>query len=209
MRQMRPLQVYVNTSFDGHLRTECDLQAVVWKQLSSIVESRKNQEIKPYNRSPWPQQVGRAGGRKTRSWAQTAMEETANHGCGRACGFHLSMDSLEEPLNNLSNPSPKKRLLPCRETRCWWVVSRKQSKTSKGLTFIKFSDSLKVCSFGRNDQYFSPSNTKTVSLSLNNLDHLVTNDMLKRKNLYEYVSGSILFSFHYKTNLCWVALDYI
>lgn len=57
MRQTRPLQVYVNTSFDGHLRTECDLQAVVWKQLSSTVESRKNQEIKPYNRSPWPQQV--------------------------------------------------------------------------------------------------------------------------------------------------------
>lgn len=58
MRQTRPLHVYVNISFDGHLRTECDFQAVVWKQPSTIVESRKNQEIKPHNGRPWPQQVG-------------------------------------------------------------------------------------------------------------------------------------------------------
>lgn len=58
MRQMWPFHVYVTTSFDGHLRTECDFQAVVWKQPSTIVESRKNQEIKPHNRSPWSQPVG-------------------------------------------------------------------------------------------------------------------------------------------------------
>ena len=150
-----------------------------------------------------------AGGRETRTWVQTATEETASHGCGHDCGFHLSMNGLEEPLNSLSNPVPKKRLPPCRGTWCWWVVARKQSKESKGLTFIKFSDSLKVCNLGRNNQHFSASDTKTVRLSLSKLDHLVTNDMLKRKNLYEYVSCSILFSFHYKTNLCWVALDYI
>lgn len=49
--------VYVTTSFDGHLRTECDFQVVV-QQPSTIVESRKNQEIKPHNRSPWSQPVG-------------------------------------------------------------------------------------------------------------------------------------------------------
>ena len=150
-----------------------------------------------------------AGGRETRTWVRTAMEETASRGCGRDCGFHSSTDSLGEPLNNLSNPVRKKRLPPCRETRCWWVVLRKQSKESKGLTFIKFSDNLKVCNPGRSNQHFSPSDTKTVRISLSKLDHLVTNDMLKRKNVCEYVFCSILSSFHYKTNLCWVALDYI
>lgn len=189
-RHTRPLNVSVHRSLDDRLRTEHDFRAVVWKQVSSKVESRKNQEIKPHYRSSWPQQ-GRTRQEERRQGPGSGTVSVCHGGkwnCGCDYGYHLHVDSLEEPLNNLSNPVSRKRFPPCRETQDWQVVWGKQSKEPKGLTFIKRSQSPKVCSRGRNGQCLSPSDAKSVRFSLNNLDHLVTNEMLKRKNVQEYVS---------------------
>ena len=129
-----------------------------------------------------------AGGKKTGAWVWRHLRlPWGRRHCGCDYGYHLDVDSLEETLN-LSNPVSRKRFPLCRETQDWQVGWGKQSKESKDLTFIKISQSPKVCSQGRNGQCLSPSDAKSVRFSLNNLDHLVTNEMLKRKNVQEYVS---------------------